>query len=109
MITGQEQPDSGTIRMGETVALAYVDQSRTLDPDKSIWEEITGGADLLKLGTREVNTRAYVARFNFSGRDQQKKVGMLSASERNTVHMDKLLKECSNVLMLDPHKNRIDV
>src|SRR5216117_3807687 len=68
MITGQEQPDSGTIRMGETVALAYVDQSRTLDPDKSIWEEITGGADLLKLGTREVNSRAYVARFNFSGK-----------------------------------------
>src|SRR5215467_10681871 len=75
MIIGQEQPDSGKIRIGETVALAYVDQSRTLDPQKSIWEEISGGADLLKLGTREINSRAYVARFNFSGTDQQKKVG----------------------------------
>ena len=109
MITGQEQPDSGTIRMGETVALAYVDQSRTLDPNKSIWEEITGGADLLKLGTREVNSRAYVARFNFSGTDQQKKVGMLSGGERNRVHLAKMLKEGANVLLLDEPTNDLDV
>ena len=109
MITGQEQPDSGTIRMGEPVALAYVDQSRTLDPDKSIWEEITGGADLLKLGTREVNSRAYVARFNFSGTDQQKKVGMLSGGERNRVHLAKMLKEGANVLLLDEPTNDLDV
>ena len=109
MITGQEQSDSGTIRMGETVALAYVDQSRTLDPDKSIWEEITGGADLLKLGTREVNSRAYVARFNFSGTDQQKKVGMLSGGERNRVHLAKMLKEGANVLLLDEPTNDLDV
>ncbi len=109
MITGQEQPDSGTIRMGETVALAYVDQSRTLDPEKSIWEEITGGADLLKLGTREVNSRAYVARFNFSGTDQQKKVGMLSGGERNRVHLAKMLKEGANVLLLDEPTNDLDV
>ena len=109
MITGQEQPDSGTIRMGETVALTYVDQSRTLDPDKSIWEEITGGADLLKLGTREVNSRAYVARFNFSGTDQQKKVGMLSGGERNRVHLAKMLKEGANVLLLDEPTNDLDV
>ena len=109
MITGQEQPDSGTIRMGETVALAYVDQSRILDPEKSIWEEITGGADLLKLGTREVNSRAYVARFNFSGTDQQKKVGMLSGGERNRVHLAKMLKEGANVLLLDEPTNDLDV
>jgi energy-dependent translational throttle protein EttA len=109
MITGQEQPDSGTIRIGETVALAYVDQSRTLDPQKSIWEEITGGADLLKLGTREVNSRAYVARFNFSGTDQQKKVGLLSGGERNRVHLAKMLKEGANVLLLDEPTNDLDV
>jgi ATP-binding cassette ChvD family protein len=109
MITGQEQPDSGTIRIGETVALAYVDQSRTLDPQKSIWEEITGGADLLKLGAREVNSRAYVARFNFSGTDQQKKVGMLSGGERNRVHLAKMLKEGANVLLLDEPTNDLDV
>ena len=109
MITSQEQPDSGTIRIGETVALAYVDQSRTLDPQKSIWEEITGGADLLKLGAREVNSRAYVARFNFSGTDQQKKVGMLSGGERNRVHLAKMLKEGANVLLLDEPTNDLDV
>jgi ATP-binding cassette ChvD family protein len=109
MITGQEQPDSGTIRIGETVALAYVDQSRMLDPQKSIWEEITGGADLLKLGAREVNSRAYVARFNFSGTDQQKKVGMLSGGERNRVHLAKMLKEGANVLLLDEPTNDLDV
>jgi ATP-binding cassette ChvD family protein len=109
MITGQEQLDSGTIRTGETVALAYVDQSRALDPEKSIWEEITGGADPLKLGTREVNSRAYVARFNFSGTDQQKKVGMLSGGERNRVHLAKMLKEGANVLLLDEPTNDLDV
>jgi len=109
MITGQEQPDSGTIRTGETVALGYVDQSRTLDPQKSIWEEISGGADLLKLGAREVNSRAYVARFNFSGTDQQKKVGQLSGGERNRVHLAKMLKEGANVLLLDEPTNDLDV
>jgi ATPase subunit of ABC transporter with duplicated ATPase domains len=109
MITGQEQPDSGTIRLGETVELAYVDQSRTLDPNKSIWEEISGGTDLLKVGTREVNSRAYVGRFNFSGSDQQKKVGMLSGGERNRVHLAKMLKEGANVLLLDEPTNDLDV
>jgi energy-dependent translational throttle protein EttA len=109
MITGQERPDSGTIRTGETVALAYVDQSRTLDPKKSIWEEITGGADLLKLRAREVNSRAYVARFAFSGTDQQKKVGTLSGGERNRVHLAKMLKEGANVLLLDEPTNDLDV
>jgi sulfate-transporting ATPase len=109
MIIGQEQPDSGTIRIGETVALAYVDQSRTLDPQKSIWEEITGGADSLKIGAREVNSRAYVARFNFSGTDQQKKVGALSGGERNRVHLSKMLKEGANVLLLDEPTNDLDV
>jgi energy-dependent translational throttle protein EttA len=109
MITGQERPDSGTIRTGETVALAYVDQSRTLDPKKSIWEEITGGADSLKLGAREVNSRAYVARFAFSGADQQKKVGTLSGGERNRVHLAKMLKEGANVLLLDEPTNDLDV
>jgi ATPase subunit of ABC transporter with duplicated ATPase domains len=109
MITGQEEPDSGAIKIGETVALAYVDQSRTLDPEKSIWEEITGGADLLKLGMREVNSRAYVGRFNFSGSDQQKKVGMLSGGERNRVHLAKMLKEGANVLLLDEPTNDLDV
>jgi ATP-binding cassette ChvD family protein len=109
MITGQEQPDSGTIRIGETVVLGYVDQSRVLDPEKSIWEEITGGADSLKLGTREMNSRAYVARFNFSGTDQQKKVGMLSGGERNRVHLAKMLKGGANVLLLDEPTNDLDV
>jgi len=109
MITGQEQPDIGTIRTGETVILGYVDQSRTLDPEKSIWEEITGGVDLLKLGAREVNSRAYVARFNFGGTDQQKKVGMLSGGERNRVHLAKMLKEGANVLLLDEPTNDLDV
>jgi ATPase subunit of ABC transporter with duplicated ATPase domains len=109
MITGQEKPDSGTIRIGETVTLAYVDQSRTLAPDKTIWEEISGGTDLLKIGAREVNSRAYVARFNFSGTDQQKKVGMLSGGERNRVHLAKMLKEGANVLLLDEPTNDLDV
>jgi ATP-binding cassette ChvD family protein len=109
MITGKEQADRGTIRIGETVALAYVDQSRTLDPQKSIWQEISGGTDLLKIGAREVNSRAYVARFNFSGTDQQKKVGTLSGGERNRVHLAKMLKEGANVLLLDEPTNDLDV
>ena len=109
MIIGQEQPDSGKIRIGETVTLGYVDQSRSLDPKKSIWEEISGGTDLLKIGAREVNSRAYVARFNFSGTDQQKKVGMLSGGERNRVHLAKMLKEGANVLLLDEPTNDLDV
>jgi ATP-binding cassette ChvD family protein len=109
LITGQEQPEGGTLRKGETASLAYVDQSRALDSDKSIWEEISGGADTLKLGAREVNSRAYVARFNFSGSDQQKKVGMLSGGERNRVHLAKMLKEGANVLLLDEPTNDLDV
>jgi sulfate-transporting ATPase len=109
MITEQEQPDSGTIRIGETVRLAYVDQSRELDPNKTIWEEISGGSDLVELGKRQVNSRAYVARFNFSGTDQQKKAGMLSGGERNRVHLAKMLKEGENVLLLDEPTNDLDV
>ena len=109
MITKQEQADSGSFRIGETVQLAYVDQSRTLDPNKSIWQEISGGEDTLKLGNREVNSRAYVGRFNFSGSDQQKKVSMLSGGERNRVHLAKLLKEGANVLLLDEPTNDLDV
>jgi len=109
MITGQEQPDSGTIRTGDTVVLAYVDQTRTLDPEKTVWEEITGAAESLKLGTREVNSRAYVARFAFSGTDQQKKVGTLSGGERNRVHLAKMVKEGANVLLLDEPTNDLDV
>jgi ATP-binding cassette ChvD family protein len=109
VIIGQEQPDSGKIRIGDTVALGYVDQSRTLDPKKSIWEEISDGADSLKIGARDVNSRAYVARFNFSGTDQQKKVGTLSGGERNRVHLAKMLKEGANVLLLDEPTNDLDV
>ena len=109
MITGQEKPDSGEIKIGETVKLAYVDQSRPLDPEKTIWQEISGGEDILKLGTREVNSRAYVARFNFSGTDQQKKTGELSGGERNRVHLAKILKEGANVLLLDEPTNDLDV
>ena len=109
MVTGQEQPDAGNIRVGETVQLGYVDQSRTLDPEKSIWEEISGGSDTIKLGPREVNSRAYVGRFNFSGSDQQKKVGALSGGERNRVHLAKMLKEGANVLLLDEPTNDLDV
>jgi energy-dependent translational throttle protein EttA len=109
MITKQEEPDSGTIRIGETVQLAYVDQSRTLDANKSIWEEISGGEDVLKLGNASVNSRAYVGRFNFSGSDQQKKVSMLSGGERNRVHLAKMLKEGANVLLLDEPTNDLDV
>jgi ATP-binding cassette ChvD family protein len=110
MITAQETPDKGTIRIGETVKLAYVDQSRdTLNPDKTIWEEISGGQDLIQLGSRQVNSRAYVARFNFAGSDQQKKVGLLSGGERNRVHLAKMLKQGANVLLLDEPTNDLDV
>ncbi len=109
MITGQVQPDAGTIRIGETVKLAYVDQMRPLDPEKSIWQEISGGEDLIRLGAREVNSRGYVARFNFSGTDQQKKVGVLSGGERNRVHLAKVLREGANVLLLDEPTNDLDV
>ncbi len=109
MITEQETPDSGSFKKGETVTLAYVDQSRTLNPDKSIWEEISDGLDLVQLGARQVNSRAYVSRFNFSGSDQQKKVGMLSGGERNRVHLAKMLKEGANVLLLDEPTNDLDV
>ncbi|HZS03900.1 MAG TPA: energy-dependent translational throttle protein EttA [Blastocatellia bacterium] len=109
MITGQEQPDGGTIRIGETVRLAYVDQNRPLDANKTIWEEISDGLDVVKLGNREVNSRAYVARFNFSGTDQQKKVVQISGGERNRVHLAKMLKEGANVLLLDEPTNDLDV
>ncbi len=110
MITGAEKPDSGTVRVGETVSLAYVDQERnTLDPNKSIWEVISGGSDLIRLGDREMNSRAYVSRFNFSGTDQQKKVSMISGGERNRVHLACILKEGANVLLLDEPTNDLDV
>src|ERR1044071_1881783 len=109
MITEQEQPDSGAIRIGETVKLAYVDQSRELNSDKTIWEEISGGQDVVMLGSREVNSRAYVARFNFSGTDQQKKVGELSGGMRNRVHLAKGRKEGSIFLLLDEPTNYLDV
>jgi ATP-binding cassette ChvD family protein len=110
MITGQEKPDSGTIRTGDTVRLAYVDQSRdSLDPTKSVWEVITNGADVLDLGKVQVKSRAYVARFNFSGSDQQKKVSMISGGERNRVHLARMLKSGANVLLLDEPTNDLDV
>ncbi|MHB8933345.1 MAG: energy-dependent translational throttle protein EttA [Bellilinea sp.] len=110
MITGQEQPDSGTLRVGETVKLGYVDQSRdVLDPEQSVWQMISGGEDLIQLGSREVNSRAYVSRFNFTGSDQQKLVGMLSGGERNRVHLARILKEGANVLLLDEPTNDLDV
>jgi len=110
MITAQEPPDAGTIRIGETVKLGYVDQSRdALDANRTIWEEISGGNDMIELGKRQVNSRAYVARFNFSGTDQQKKVGSLSGGERNRVHLAKMLKEGANVLLLDEPTNDLDV
>ena len=109
MIIGAEKPDAGNIRLGETVKLGYVDQNRTLDPDRTIFEEITGGGDVIQLGPREMQSRAYVARFNFSGSDQQKKVGVLSGGERNRVHLAKMLKEGANVLLLDEPTNDLDV
>jgi sulfate-transporting ATPase len=109
MITGQEQPDSGSFKVGDTVKLAYVDQDRPLDGDKTIFEEITGGQDQMMLGDKLVNSRGYVARFNFSGGDQQKKVGVLSGGERNRVHLAKIMREESNVLLLDEPTNDLDV
>ena len=109
MIVGKEEPDSGSIRIGETVKLAYADQSRTLDPDKTVYEEISQGADTLELGNRKINARAYCASFNFLGADQQKKVGVLSGGERNRVHLAKTLTEGANVLLLDEPTNDLDV
>ncbi len=110
MVIGQEEPDSGTISVGETVKLAYVDQSRdALDPEQTIWQAISEGQDTVWLGTKEVNSRAYVGKFNFSGTDQQKKVGLLSGGQRNRVHLAKTLKEGGNVLLLDEPTNDLDV
>ncbi len=110
MITGQDKPDKGKIRIGETVKLGYVDQSRdVLDPNKTIWQEITGGQEQVQLGKMLMNSRAYVSRFNFGGTDQQKKVGVLSGGERNRVHLARILKEEANVLLLDEPTNDIDV
>ncbi len=110
MITGQQQPDAGSIRIGETVKLTYVDQSRdVLDPDKTIFEMISDGRENITLGTREMNARAYVSRFNFSGSDQQKKVSAISGGERNRVHLARMLKEGANVLLLDEPTNDLDV
>ncbi|HWF36860.1 MAG TPA: energy-dependent translational throttle protein EttA [Solirubrobacteraceae bacterium] len=109
MIAGQEQPDSGTLRLGETVELAYVDQSRdALDPEKTVWEEVSGGAEQISLGDRSVNSRAYVAGFNFKGTDQQKKVAKLSGGERNRLHLAKLLRSGGNLLLLDEPTNDLD-
>jgi energy-dependent translational throttle protein EttA len=110
LILGDEKPDDGSIRIGETVHLGFVDQSRdALDPKKSVWEEVSGGADIFRFGKHEVATRAYVGAFNFKGQDQQKKVGQLSGGERNRVHMAKMLKEGGNVLLLDEPTNDLDV
>jgi energy-dependent translational throttle protein EttA len=110
MITGQEKPDRGSLQVGETVRLAYVDQSRdALDPNKNVWQEISGGAEQLQLGTRQMASRAYVASFNFKGADQQKKVGDLSGGERNRVHLATLLKSGGNLLLLDEPTNDLDV
>ena len=109
MITGQEKPDSGSFKTGDTVKLAYVDQDRSLDGDKTIFEEVTGGQEQMMLGNKLVNSGGYVARFNFSGGDQQKKVGVLSGGERNRVHLAKIMREESNVLLLDEPTNDLDV
>jgi len=110
MITGQEQPDAGALRIGDTVELAYVDQSRdALDPDKTVWQEVSGGEDQIKLGDRTVSSRAYVAGFNFKGSDQQKKVAKLSGGERNRLHLAKLLRTGGNLLLLDEPTNDLDV
>ena len=108
MLVGEEQPDSGSIQLGDTVHLGYVDQSRTLDPNKSVWAEISDGLDVIKLGKREVNSRAYVGAFNFKGGDQQQPVGTLSGGQRNRVHLAKLLRSGSNVLLLDEPTNDLD-
>ncbi|HEY8867080.1 MAG TPA: ATP-binding cassette domain-containing protein, partial [Solirubrobacteraceae bacterium] len=110
MITGQEEPDGGALRVGETVELAYVDQSRdALDPEKTVWEEISGGEDQLKVGDRTVSSRAYASSFNFKGSDQQKQVSKLSGGERNRLHLAKLLRTGGNLLLLDEPTNDLDV
>ena len=110
MLTGQEQPDAGSVSYGDTVQLAYVDQSRdALDPKKTVWEEISEGLDVLPLGDAEMNSRAYCGAFNFKGGDQQKTMNLLSGGERNRVHMAKLLKSGGNVLLLDEPTNDLDV
>jgi ATPase subunit of ABC transporter with duplicated ATPase domains len=110
LITGAENPDSGSFRMGETVKLTYVDQVRdSLNPQKTIWEVISGGDDVIQLGNVSVKSRAYVARFNFTGTDQQKKVNMLSGGERNRVHLASMLRQGANVILLDEPTNDLDV
>ncbi len=110
LIRGEEQPDAGSVRIGETVRLGYVDQSRdALDPTKNVWEEVSGGSDVFRFGKHEIGTRAYVGAFNFRGQDQQKKVGQLSGGERNRVHMAKMLQKGGNVLLLDEPTNDLDV
>jgi ATPase subunit of ABC transporter with duplicated ATPase domains len=110
MITGEEKPEGGTLRIGDTVALGYVDQSRdSLDESKTVWEEISGGLDELELGKRSIQSRAYVAQFNFKSADQQKKVGQLSGGERNRVHLANMLKSGANVLLLDEPTNDLDM
>ena len=110
MITGQDTPDAGTIRLGETVKLAYVDQNRdTLNPEQTIWEAVSEGQETVWVGTKEINSRAYVGKFNFSGSAQQKKVGLLSGGQRNRVHLARMLKEGGNVLLLDEPTNDLDI
>ena len=110
LISGEEAADSGTFRIGETVKLGYMEQSRTvLDPEKTVWETVSGGEEVIRLGRQEVNSRAYVARFNFSGNDQQKKVGMLSGGERNRLQLALLLQREANVILLDEPTNDLDV
>jgi ATPase subunit of ABC transporter with duplicated ATPase domains len=110
LITGQETPDEGSIRVGETVKLAYVDQSRdSLDPTKTVWQEVSGGLDIMKVGGREIPSRAYVGAFNFKGTDQQKKVGLLSGGERNRVHLAKTLAAGGNLILLDEPTNDLDI
>ena len=110
MLTGSERPDDGALRVGDTAIMGYVDQSRdSLADEKTVWEEISGGNDILELGNREMNSRAYVSAFNFRGGDQQKKVGLLSGGERNRVHLAKMLKSGSNLLLLDEPTNDLDV